>query len=157
VHAAELAENRQTLREVRELAGGISRRLDDAIATWEGRDADVERAVLELVAVVGEAPDPSTGRLGSGMRGQIAAAINAAMRAGIRREMPSLLDEEESDITSTHDRATLIARARAAERWQSEGEIALRRETIKAWAGLACGVIGALAAAAAVLIPLLRG
>lgn len=128
IHAAQLVETRDVLVEVRDLAGSISTRLGDEIANRAKRDDDIEEAIVLLTAevqtlttVVGTAPDVSTGATGTGMRGQVALAVNAALRAGARREMPSLVDADyESEVTGIQDRTTLLTRARAAEHAESK-------------------------------------
>jgi len=86
------------------------------------RDHEIEEAIVlltadvgALVKKIGAAPDLSTGETGSGMCGQIAAAVNASIKGAARREMPSLIDAEESEVTGIMDRDALVARARIAE------------------------------------------
>jgi len=157
--AQEAGVTREILKELRDLTKAQSTRLEDEIVAREKRDAETTGAILELVGVIGEPPDESTGKPGRGMRGQWVKAINTVLREGARREMPSILDDE-SDITSVMERPTLVVAKRKAERGQAEAEklaadtevkliearSKARRATIAAYAAAAAVVIGALAA-----------
>lgn len=168
VHAAELQEGRKVMAELRDAVKILSGRLDDEADSRAKRDNDVEEAIVNqiaataaltkqiqnLVTVIGEPPDPSTGTPGHGMRGQIAVGINSAIRAGIRKELPSLnADDPESEITGVMDRNTLVVTKRAAEYDAAMARETVRTARIKAWGGVAIGIIGALAAAGVALLP----
>lgn len=163
IHAAQLVENRQLLVETRDAIKALCRRIDDESATrvrWAG---DIEFGLLEqtaaiknLTAIVGTPPDQSTGTPGSGMRAQLAAAVNHATRVGVRQFAPSIVDEEESEVTGTYDRETLIAVKRLAERKLLTSEDSRRKAMIAAYASGLVLVIGAIAAALTQIIPLLR-
>lgn len=170
-HEAGIVENRKIIGEVRNLAQAISKTLGDDIETRTQWQEDVGFALTEqtaaittltkriddLAEVIGTGPDVSIGSRGTGLRAQVAAAINAATRAGVRREMPSLADaDDESEITGVMDRPTLVVAKRAAQRNEAQALEAVRTAHIKAWGGVAVGVIGAIAAALAYLIPLLK-
>ena len=156
----------------------MSEKLDTAVRVWTARDSTIEKAILELVAVIGEPPDQSTGKYGTGIRGQLVVAINAVSRAGMRIDHPNMPPQpdipEESEITGVQDRHVLVARIRAAEFGKKElaaqveainqerlleveevrhrHAIELRRVTLAAYGGVIVGIIGALAAAAQALL-----
>jgi hypothetical protein len=123
--------------------------VSDEIDARTKRDAEVTQAILELTAVIGSPPDPSTGKPGSGMRGQWVTAINTVLRSEARREMPSLTGDE-SEVTGILDRESLVLAKRKAER---DRRVMLVRAVV---AGV-LAIIGALVTAAVTLIPMLRG
>lgn len=150
-HRAELrdAEARLAWGEIRDAVRALARALDDERAARAKRDAEVTQAILELTAVIGTPPDPTTGKPGTGMRGQWIAAINTVIKSEARREMPSLMDDE-SEVTGVLDREALVIAKRKAER---DRRVMLVRAIV---AGV-LAIIGALVTAAVTLIPLLRG
>ena len=157
VHAAELVLLRDTLDEIRTAVKAISRQLGDEIDSRKKWAGEVEFALLEqangfraLTAVIGEPPDQTTGKPGTGMRGQWVSAINAVIKSSTRRELPSLAADETDEVTGVMDRETLVIRARKAER---DRRIMLVRAVV---AGV-LAIIGALVTAAVTLIPMLRG
>lgn len=140
VHEAALVELRGVLGELRDLARGISRRIDDEIDNRTKRDADIEQAILELTASIGTSPDPIAGTVGTGLKGAVCVALNHTLRESARAKHPSMVDEEESEVTGILDRRTLVVERRMA-------QAKARKIEIGAWAGGAVVVIGAVAAA----------
>jgi hypothetical protein len=156
IHAAQLVETREFLGEMRTALAAISGQLGDEIATRKKWAGEVEFALLEqanairqLTSVIGEPPDQTTGKAGTGMRGQWVSAINAVIKSSARREMPSITAEESDEVTGVMDRETLVIRARKAER---DRHVMLVRAVV---AGV-LAIIGALVTAAVTLIPMLR-
>lgn len=149
-HRAELrdAEARLAWTEVRDAVRALASTVSDEIAARTKRDADVTQAILELTAVIGTPPDPSTGKPGTGMRGQWVAAINTVIASEARREMPSLTGDE-SEVTGILDRGALVVAKRRAER---DRHVMLVRAIV---AGIVA-IIAALVTAAVTLIPLLK-
>lgn len=139
----------KVLEEVRDLTKNLSRAFSDEMERWRERDAEIEKAVLELIAVIGEPPDPTTGKPGTGMRGQWVKAINEVIKSEARRDMPSLMDDE-SEVTGALDRESLVIAKRKAER---DRRVMLVRAIV---AGV-LAIIGALVTAAVTLIPMLKG
>lgn len=163
VHAAELVLLRDTLDEIRTAVKAISRQLGDEIESRKEWADNVGFALTEqatqlkmqasqlrsVVEVLGEPPDQTTGRPGTGMRGQWVSAINAVIKSSTRRELPSLTADETEEVTGVMDRETLVIRARKAER---DRHVMLVRAVV---AGV-LAIIGALVTAAVTLIPLLK-
>lgn len=144
------------LLEVRDAVRAIAGRLDGEIDRRERWEETVSFALKELSQEVravrdtlGEPPDPSTGKPGFGMRGQWVAALNAVIRSEARRELPSL-SADESEVTQTLDRETLVIAKRKAERDAARARRDERR--IKAIAGAAVAIIGAIGAAVAYVL-----
>ena len=150
-HRAELrdAEARLAWGEIRDAVRALAGTVSDEIDARTKRDAEVTQAILELTAVIGSPPDPTTGKPGTGMRGQWIAAINTVIKSEARREMPSLMDDE-SEVTGVLDREALVFAKRKAER---DRRVMLVRAIV---AGV-LAIISALVTAAVTLIPLLRG
>ena len=138
----------KVLEEVRDLTKNLSRAFSDEMERWRERDAEIEKAVLELIAVIGEPPDPTTGKPGTGMRGQWVKAINEVIKSEARREFPSITDDE-SEVTGIMDRSTLVVAKRKAEK---DRQVMRTRAII----GGILAIIGALTTTATVLIPLLK-
>jgi len=149
-HQAELVETRGVLKELRELTRAISRQLGDEIAARAARDAEIEKAILELIAAIGVSPDPIAGTQGSGLKGAVCVALNHSLRENARHVHPSLVNDEESEITSVMDRKTLVVERRLA-------MARARKIEIGAWTGGAVVVIGAVAAAVVEVIKMLGG
>lgn len=165
MHSAQIAHNAEVQKQILDAVRALSRRLDDEAATRARWAGDIEYALLEqsaatkrLTEVVGTPPDPSTGAPGSGMRAQLALGINHMTRLGVRREMPSLLDEE-SEVTGNYDRETLVAMKRHAERTaianleaRAAADTARRKAIIAAWGSTIVLIIGAIGAVLAQLL-----
>jgi len=150
-HRAELrdAEARLAWGEIRDAVRALAGTVSDEIDARTKRDAEVKQAILELTAVIGSPPDPTTGKPGTGMRGQWVAAINTVIKSEARRDMPSLMDDE-SEVTGVLDREALVFAKRKAER---DRRVMLVRAIV---AGV-LAIISALVTAAVTLIPMLKG
>ena len=147
-----LLETREYLRELFDSTTAIRLRLDDEIKARVVRDASIEQAILELTASVGTSPDPIAGTAGTGLKGAVAKLLNHTIREGVRREHPSIVDDEESEITGVMDRSTLVIEKRKARRDFLAAKARARKIEIGAWASGAVLVIGAIAAAVAQLV-----
>jgi len=81
--------------------------------------SEFRNATEDLKTLIGEPPDPSTGRAGTGLRGRYAIAL----RTTARRTFPSIrdtdagadADSDEGEDTSIQDRTELVARLKLAE------------------------------------------
>jgi hypothetical protein len=105
-----------------------------------------EASITKLVDVIGHPPDPTTGKPGSGMRGQWVAAINTIVKHEARRQMPSIT-EPEGEITGSFDREALVFAKRRAEKDR-------KSIRIKAIGAVIVAVIAAASAAATQIIPM---